>query len=111
VTVAGNPPTTFVASVGSPAPISRTLGADCPNCVPLNGTTTAKPSFTSSPPATTTSLAAGASLTSGTLAPGSRIIFTINNGYNFDPIRPQAGSATTGTGTLTLTVNNGATTP
>jgi hypothetical protein len=35
------------------------------------------------------------------------VVFTITNGFNFDPIRPQAGSDTTNTGNMTLTVNNG----
>jgi hypothetical protein len=103
----GTPPTAFSANVGNPPPISRTLGADCTSCV--NGTNQAKPAFTSAPPATSTTFAAGASLTSAALAVGSQIVFSINNGFNFDPIRPQAGSATTNTGTLTLTVSNGAT--
>jgi hypothetical protein len=110
VTAVGSPPTAFTATIGSPPAISRQLGADCIACIPLNGTTVPKPAFTAAPPATTVNLAAAASLTSATLAAGSQIVFTITNGFNFDPIRPQAGSATVGTGTLTLTVNNGAAT-
>lgn len=110
VTAVGSPPTAFSAAIGSPLPISRALGADCTSCVPLNGTSAAKPFFTATPPATTVNFTAGANLTSAPLAAASQIVFTINNGYNFDPIRPQAGSATTNTGVLTLTVNNGAAT-
>src|ERR1700737_1732242 len=29
----------FTVSVGSPAPITRTLGQDCASCAPVNGTT------------------------------------------------------------------------
>lgn len=106
VTTIGTPPTAFRANLGGAgtASITRTLGADCTTCP--NGTAP-KPSYTAAPPAATVSLAAAASLTSATLAAGSQIVFTINNGFNFDPVRPQAGSATTGTGVMTLTVNNG----
>src|SRR5258708_3315738 len=97
----------FTASVGSPPAITRTLGADCGSCVPINGTTAPKPAFSSAPPATSVTLAAGGSLQSGTLAGGSQVVFTIINGFNFDPIRPDSGSAVTNTGTVTLTVNNG----
>jgi hypothetical protein len=102
--------TGFRAAVGSPPPITRTLGADCTSCGPLNGTNAPKPLFTSAPPPTTVTLAAAASLTSGALAAGSQVVFSITNGFNFDPIRPQAGSAVTNTGVMTLTVNNGAAT-
>lgn len=108
VTTIGNPATAFRAAVGSPAPFNRPLGTDCPSCT--NGATQPKPAFTSAPPASTAAFTAGTNLTSATLSTGSQVVFTINNGYNFDPIRPQAGSATTNTGTLTLTVNNGAST-
>jgi hypothetical protein len=110
VTAVGSPPTAFSATIASPPAITRTLGADCTSCVPLNGTTAPKPAFIATPPATSTNLAAAASLTSGTLAAGSQIVFSVTNGYNFDPIRPDSGSAATNTGTLTLTVNNGAAT-
>jgi hypothetical protein len=110
VTAVGTPPIAFSATVGSPPPISRTLGSDCASCVPVNGTNSPKPAFSSTPPATSVNLAAAASLTSATLAAGSQVVFTINNGFNFDPIRPQAGSNVTNTGNMTLTVNNGAAT-
>ncbi len=110
VTTVGTPPTSFSATVGSPPAISRTLGSDCGSCVPINGTNAPKPAFSSAPPATSVNLAASASLTSATLAAGSQVVFTINNGFNFDPIRPQAGSNVTNTGNMTLTVNNGAAT-
>lgn len=106
VTTVGTPATAFQATVGSPSPISRTLGADCTACVPLNNTTAIKPAFTSAPPATSVTLAAASSLTSGVLAAGSQVVFSINNGFNFDPIRPDSG-ALTNTGTMTLTVTNG----
>jgi hypothetical protein len=108
VTAIGTPPTAFRAAVGALPAISRPLGTDCTSCV--NGANQPKPAFTSAPPQSSSNLTAGASLTSATLATGSQVVFTINNGYNFDPIRPQAGSATTNTGTLTLTVNSGAAT-
>lgn len=106
----GGAPTAFVATVGNPPAISRTLGSDCGSCAALNGTNAPKPAFTAAPPATTVNLAAGSSLASATLATGSQVVFSITNGFNFDPIRPQAGSATTGTGSVTLTVTNGTTT-
>ena len=108
VTTVGSLPTAFRAAVASPAPFNRPLGTDCPSCT--NGATQPKPAFTSAPPASTAAFTSGTNLTSATLTTGSQVVFTINNGYNFDPIRPQAGSATTNTGTLTLTVNNGGTT-
>jgi len=108
VTAIGNPPTAFSATPASPPSISRALGADCAACVVVNGLTSPKPAFTAVPPPTTVNLASG--LTSATLAAGSQVVFTINNGFNFDPIRPQAGSAVVGTGTVTLTVTNGAAT-
>ena len=110
VTAVGNPPTAFTAAITAPAPISRTLGCRLPELCATQRDERRRSRPSPAPPATTSNFTAGANLTSGTLTTGSQIVFTINNGYNFDPIRPQAGSATTNTGTLTLTVNNGAAT-
>jgi hypothetical protein len=109
--IGGSTPTAFSATVGSPPPITRTLGADCSACAAVNGQNAPKPAFgPTSPPPTTVNLAAAANLGSATLAAGSQVVISMTNGFNFDPIRPQNGSATTGTGTITLTVNNGTTT-
>jgi hypothetical protein len=105
--------TLFQASVAAPAPITRTLGQDCPDCVPANGQNTAKPAFTAtfgSNPATLPSAVTSATLVTDT------IVVAINNGYGFDPIRPPGGSvgsiqltATSGTVTLGTVTFSGAT--
>src|ERR1051325_2495745 len=106
VSVIGSPPTAFPANPfrsGTTSTI-RSLGAACTHCT---NTTAPKPAVTSAPPGATANFASGTDLQSGTLTTGSKIIFAITNGYSFDPIRPQAGSSTTNTGSMTLTVTNG----
>lgn len=91
----------FSATVGAVPPISRTLGAQCPACP---SATAPKPAF--SAPVSTTTITLPAGLTTATLAAGSQVVLSLNNGFTFDPIRPPGGSP----GTVTLAVNNGTTT-
>ena len=101
--VGAAPNQVFRATVSSAPPINRTLGVQCPTCPTA---TAPKPAFTAPVSTATLSLAAGAALNSGVLAAGSQIVLQLVNGFSFDPIRPPGGP----TGTVTLTVSNGATT-
>src|SRR4051812_31725660 len=105
-----NPATRLNATVNSFPQISRSLGASCSGCT--NGVTAPKPAFTAPATTSTIALTAGNGLTSATLGAGSQVSFTLTNGFNFDPIRPQPSAAQTAanTGTITITVNNGTTT-
>ena len=86
----------------SPVTVTRRLGDDCSQCALANGTTVPKPAFTASATDTT---ALPAELAAATLV-GDTLTLQVNNGFDFDPIRPAAGTY----GTLTLTVKNGTTT-
>lgn len=103
VDTVGNPANAFRVDVSSAPPISRTLGAQCSTCP---NATAPKPAFTAPIASTTISLTAGTQLTSATLAAGSQLVVTMNNGFTFDPINPPGGSP----GTITLAVLNGSTT-
>jgi hypothetical protein len=104
VTIIGTAPSqAFRANVSSAPAIVRTLGVQCPTCP---NATAPKPAFTATPATTTVTLAAGASLNSGTLTTGSQMVLQLVNGFTFDPIRPPGGA----NGTVTLTVANGSTT-
>jgi len=91
----------FLVSV-APVTISRSLGELCTACTALNGQTVAKPLFTATP---TDTLRFPAGVSAATLA-GGAVSISINNGLNFDPIRPGASSR----GTLQLTLTSGGTT-
>src|SRR5207247_1891408 len=80
----------------------RTLSGDCPACVAANGQTVPKPAFTSSGSGSAT-LPSG--ITTATLS-GDTLFVTIQNGYNFDPIRPGAGN----NGFIVIAVKSGAAT-
>lgn len=86
----------------TPVTVTRQLGADCSQCAAANGTTVPKPAFTVNTSDTT---ALPSQLASATLV-GDTLTLQVNNGFDFDPIRPAAGTY----GTLTLTVKNGTTT-
>jgi hypothetical protein len=81
--------------------IVRSLQQDCSLCVISNGLSVPKPPFSGGGSATLgfPSNVANATLVHDTLT------VTISNGYNFDPLRPGAGSY----GYLILTVRNGTT--
>jgi hypothetical protein len=92
--------------------ITRNLGTDCAACSAANGATIPKPAFTSTGSSTAT-LPSG--VTSATLT-GDTLTVTIQNGFNFDPIKPGAGSngflvitATSGTAQIGKDSINGAT--
>lgn len=93
----------FTLSAGG-ASVTRTLGQDCGGCAAANGTTIPKPAFTANASASTTlpSEVASATLTGGSLA------VSIQNGFNFDPLRPSA-AAGSARGWAVITVRNGAT--
>src|SRR5438309_3732195 len=108
VTSAGNGFQVSVATVT----ITRTLAGDCPQCVAANGQTVPKPAFTSSGSGSAT-LPSG--ISSATLS-GDTLFATIQNGYNFDPIRPGGGNngfivieVKSGTATIGKDSLNGAT--
>jgi hypothetical protein len=104
VDTVGNPANAFRIDVSSAPPISRTLGAQCSTCT--NGTAP-KPAFNAPIASTTISLTAGTQLTTATLAAGSQLVVTMNNGFTFDPINPPGAASP---GTITLAVLNGSTT-
>jgi hypothetical protein len=78
------------------------LGQDCSACAAANGATIPKPAFSGGGTATV-SLPSG--VTSATLVRDTLTV-SINNGFNFDPIRPSA----TARGYLVIRVANGTTT-
>lgn len=80
--------------------VTRSLAQDCAQCATANGTTVPKPAFTAT---ASSSTSLPAQIASATLASGS-LQFTLQNNYNFDPIRPAAGVF--GYAVLTVT-NNG----
>lgn len=93
----------FQATVSpSSTSIVRTLGQDCAACAAANGATIPKPAFTGGGSASV-SLPSG--IASATLVRDTLTV-TINNGFNFDPIRPSA----TARGYLVIRVANGTTT-
>lgn len=79
--------------------ITRVLGDDCASCLAGDGTTMAKPQFQSLGNATAT-LPANV-VTASTVR--DTLVVTVNNGYNFDPLRPSA----TARGYLKITVTSG----
>jgi hypothetical protein len=91
----------FLVSV-APVTISRSLGELCSACSGLNGLTTPKPPFNSTP---TDTLRFPPEVSSASLA-GGTVAIAINNGLGFDPIRPGVGAR----GTLQLTLTSGGTT-
>lgn len=93
--------TGFQTSVNA-VTITRTLAGDCPACVAANGQTVPKPAFTSSGSGSATLPSA---ITTATLS-GDTLFATIQNGYNFDPIRPGAGN----NGFIVIQVTSGSTT-
>lgn len=93
--------TAFQSTVTAPAPVVRTLGTDCSACAAANGQTIPKPAFTT---AASASAALPSSVGGATLVTDT-IIVAINNGFNFDPIRPGAGNV----GSITLTATSGST--
>lgn len=80
--------------------VSRALSQDCAQCVAANGTTVPKPAFTA---VASSSTSLPGQIASATLATGALQLSVLNN-YNFDPIRPAAG--TYGYAVITVT-NNG----
>jgi len=93
----------FIATVSpSSVTISRTLGQDCAACALANGQTAPKPAFAGGG---SSSLALPSGITSATLVRDTLTV-TINNGFNFDPIRPSASAR----GYLVIKVASGATT-
>lgn len=89
----------FTVSV-SGITVTRSLSQDCAQCASANGTTVPKPAFTAT---ASSSTSLPSQIASATLASGS-LQFTLQNNYNFDPIRPAAGVY--GYAVLTVT-NNG----
>ena len=81
--------------------ITRSLSQDCSMCAALNGITAPKPPFTGSGSASVTIPSA---ITTATLVRDT-LTLTLDNGLNFDPIRPSS----TARGYLATTVRNGAT--
>ena len=73
----------FQVTVNTVPNFSRVVGADCPACVPLNGTTTIKPSFVI---ATGTSTTMPGDVVSASLV-GGQVNLSITNGLSFDPLR------------------------
>ena len=88
----------------SPSSVSvgRSLGQDCGPCAILNGITAPKPAFSGSGNAV---VALPSGLVSAALVRDT-LTLTINNGYNFDPLRPSA----TARGYLLVDVKSGSTT-
>ncbi|HEX7020629.1 MAG TPA: hypothetical protein VF159_11485 [Gemmatimonadaceae bacterium] len=84
VSVTGNNAAFEVAV--APANITNVLGADCPLCQAGNGSSMIKPQFQSIG-------SSSASIPAKVVSAASihdTLVVTINNGYNFDPIRPSA---------------------
>ena len=79
--------------------ITRVLGDDCASCLAGDGTTMAKPQFQSLGNATAT---LPANVVSASTVRDT-VVVTVNNGYNFDPLRPSA----TARGYLKITVTSG----
>lgn len=77
---------------------SESLGDLCPACVPLDGLIAPKPAFHRSFDVTRS---LPERVVEGQLSSGS-IRLHIQNGFSFDPLRPEGGS----TGTVTITVSN-----
>ncbi len=94
----------FQATVSpSTTSISRTLGQDCAACSAANGQTIPKPAFTGGG---NTSVSIPNGVSSATLVRDTLTI-TINNGFNFDPIRPSASGVR---GYLVVRVTSGSAT-
>jgi hypothetical protein len=100
--------TGFSAQVSSLPAIVRTLGAQCTDasCQSTTNVTVPKPAFFAPPATSTLALTAGTALQTATLLPTSQIALVVVNGFGFDPLNPPGGSP----GTITIAVNNGATT-
>lgn len=88
----------FLVSVPASS-ITRVLGNDCASCQSGDGTVMIKPAFTSLGNASS-SLPANVLSAAPTK---DTLVVTINNGYNFDPLRPSA----TARGTLVITATSG----
>src|SRR5207245_5591405 len=79
---------------------------DCTLCPALNGQTVPKPAFTGTG-------SGSASLPSGVSSAalsGDTMTVTIQNGFNFDPIRPASPVTAANAGTFTITATSGSTT-
>ncbi|HET9950055.1 MAG TPA: hypothetical protein VFQ22_14120 [Longimicrobiales bacterium] len=83
-----------------PITFSQSLADLCPACTLADGFTVPKPAFVGS---TASNVAFPAEVTSFTLEGGSAVL-EVENGFNFDPLRPAAGAY----GSLTLTVTDAA---
>jgi hypothetical protein len=93
----------FLVSLSpSSATITRSLGQDCQPCAVANGLTIPKPPFTGSG---SSSFSFPGTVSNATLVRDTLTV-TINNGFNFDPLRPSASVR----GYMILTVQSGATT-
>ena len=87
----------------SPATFSKSLGEMCPACLPFNGLAVPKPAFADS---IKTTIALPADVSSGALISGT-IAVQVQNGFNFDPLRPNGGASPFGS--LTIAIRSGAT--
>ena len=91
-TPASNPPDSraFTVNVNGIS-LSRRIGAYCPLCQSLNGTTAPKPAFTINPD-TGSTVSLPANVVSASLL-GGTVTYTVNNGLSFDPLRVSANLA------------------
>ncbi|HVX42216.1 MAG TPA: hypothetical protein VHB25_21825 [Gemmatimonadaceae bacterium] len=104
VTTTGDNSAFQVSVTPSTTSITRQLGQDCAACAVANGQTIPKPAFTGGG---TSSVSVPSSLASATLVHDTLTV-TINNGFNFDPIRPSAAAGST-RGALSIIVKSGGT--
>jgi hypothetical protein len=83
----------------SPVTVTRSLGQDCAQCALLNGLSVPKPAFSANASSSSSlpSDIVAATLTGGALA------ITVQNGFNFDPLRPSASAR----GYVITTITNG----
>ena len=92
----------FTVSIAS-ATVTRTLSQDCATCVAASGLTAPKPAFVAS---ASVSTAVPGDISSATLT-GGTLQVVVNNGYTFDPLRPNPAAGTP-TGYAVIIVSNGA---
>ncbi len=94
----------FTVSV-LPGVVSRQLSQDCPACSAANGLNAPKPAFTG---VASTSSSLPPEIASATLAAGGTLLVVVQNGYNFDPLRPNP-TTNGATGFAVILVSNGGT--
>jgi hypothetical protein len=102
-TPGSNPPdsSAFMLNL-TPVSFSRTLGADCAQCVTLNGTNAVKPAFVLN---TGSSAALPSNVVSGAVT-GATVNYSIVNNFSFDPIRVRAAGDPT-QGVLAIVIRSG----